>query len=110
MRRRLIIVGLLILVAIAVRGIWEVYNKERDSRLRRQEAEAQLANLEGREASLRADIAQLKSDRGIEEVLRQEYELAREGEGVVVIVGEKEEAPPPEPSSFPWLEKAFPWW
>lgn len=101
---------MLILVAVAVRGVWGVYQKERESRQLREEAEFQLEGLEGREAALRSDLAALKSDRGMEEVLREEYELAKEGEGLIVIV--EPPAPPPQEASAAslWLHKAFPWW
>ena len=110
LRRRLLLVALLILVAVAVRGVWGVYQKEKESRVLREEAESQLGDLKNREASLRADISKLKSDRGMEEVLRGEYELAKEGEGLIVIVDPP--APPPEERSgtMEWLHRAFSWW
>ena len=109
MKRRLIILGLLILLAIAVRGIWGVYQKEQESRALRQEAEAQLDNLKDRESGLRESISQLKSDRGMEEVLREEYELARDGEGVIVIVEPKAAPSEPQPSTFQRIRGWFSW-
>lgn len=110
LQRRLIIVCLLILVAVAVRGVWGVYQKERESRMLREEAEIQLADLKTREASLRDDISELKSDRGMEEVLREEYQLAQPGEGLIVIVEPKETSPASSSKAMEWLHKAFPWW
>lgn len=110
LQRRIFLVILLLLVAVAVRGVWGVYQKEQESRQLRQEAELQLADLKAREASLRADISELKSDRGMEAVLRQEYELAREGEGLIVIVEPNTPSPEPESRTRQWLHKAFPWW
>jgi cell division protein FtsB len=110
LKRRLVLAGLLLLVALGIRGIWGVYQKLEESRALRHESEVQLQGLKEREAALRGDIAKLKSDRGVEEVLRGEYELAREGEGVIVIVEPQQEAPEPESSSFQPLKKLFQWW
>lgn len=109
MKRRLLLLGLLLLIAIAVRGVWGVYAKLQESRVLRQEAESQLANLQAREANLRADISKLKSERGVEEVLREEYELAREGEGVVVIVQPQETKSEPIPTAFQRFTSWFGW-
>ena len=109
MKRRLIIAGLLLFLAVAVRGIWGVYQKLQESRTFRHEAEAQLGNLKEREASLRADISKLKSDRGMEEVLREEYELARDGEGVIVIVEPQTAPSEPQLSAFQRFRSWFSW-
>lgn len=95
MWRRVAAAGLLIILAIGVRGVWGVYKKEVESRKLRVEAEAKLSDLQQREAELRADISVLRTDRGVEEQLRERYDLAKQDEGVVVIV--EPPAPPPEP-------------
>jgi cell division protein FtsB len=111
MRRRLLILALLVLVLAALRGVWSVYTKEQDSRAMRTDAEQQLAELERREMDLRGDIARLSSERGVEEVLREEYEFGESGEGVIVIVGHKEPPPPPEPTRLQrWFDKTLHWW
>ena len=107
MRRRIIIIVLLLILAGAVRGVWGVYHKEYESSLLRVEAEAQLEGVKEREMQLRADLARLKSERGIEEVLRKEYELAREGEGVLVIIDDEPEEAPPPVREKTWWEWAW---
>ncbi len=107
MRRRLVILALLAFVFVGVRGVWGVYEKERESRTLRAETETQLAKLKIRETDLRRDMAALKSERGIEEVLREEYELAKEGEGVIVIV---DSAEPPQKESAPTRMQRFGSW
>ncbi len=110
MRRRLVILALLALVFVGVRGVWGVYQKEHESRALRAETEMRLAELKIREADLRRDMAALKSERGIEEVLREEYELAKEGEGVIVIVDPSEPAlKDPEPTRMQRIGSWFGW-
>ena len=110
MKRRLIVLALLLVVAVGVKGVWGVYQKQVESRALRAEAEGQLLQLQAREQDLRRDIARLKDDRGIEAVLREEYQLAGEGEGVIVIVEPKEEKVEPEPTTFERFQSAFRWW
>lgn len=105
--RRLLLVAVLLLIAGAAQGVWKAYQTAQNSRVLRSQAEVRMYELTEREATLKADIAALKSDRGVEEALRETYGLGREGEGVVVIV-ESQSAPPPEKES--WSERFFPWW
>src|SRR3989344_3326951 len=109
MWRRLAAVVLLVVVAIGVRGVWGVYKKAQESHELRVEAEAKLNDLKQREAELRADISMLRTDRGIEEQLRERYDLAKDNEGVVVIV--EPPAPPqePRPSPFQRFKSMFSW-
>ncbi|MFZ2555273.1 MAG: hypothetical protein WAZ27_01575 [Minisyncoccia bacterium] len=92
---RLGAVLLLVVLAIALRGVWGVYKKAQESRVIREEAEATLGDLQVREAELRGEISVLSTDRGVEQELRERYDLAKADEGVVVIV--EPPAPPPEP-------------
>lgn len=104
--------GLVLLLSLVVlREVWEVYQKKQDSSRSREEAEVKLLDLKRREATLRADIAALKTDRGLEDALRREYGVGREGEGLIVIV---EPAAEPVPKDERWsielLQQALPWW
>ncbi len=105
MKRRLLIVGLVLLVGVLGRGVYGVIQKERESRLLRDDAQQELADLQAREADIRTSIAELASERGIEQALRSEYELAKEGEEVIVIVGAQE-----EPESEFVASPAALWW
>ena len=109
--RRLLLLALVGLVAVAILGTWGAYEKERESYALRLEAEGQLNDLSTRQSQLDADIASLETDRGKEEVLREQYALAARGEGLIVIV----ETPPVAPtratsSVIEWFKKAFSWW
>lgn len=110
--RRLGVVGLLCLVAAALWGVWGVRGKERDSAALRAEAEMARDELLQRQARLEAELAQLATDRGLEEQLRRQYGLAAEGESLIVIV-DPATATPLRPRSSPvreWIERTFSWW
>ena len=109
--RRLGTLGLLIVVGVVAVGVWNVYRKERESRVLRTQAEMQRDSLAEQSATLDAETAKLKTDRGKEEALREQYDVGRKGEGLIVIV----EPPEPQPiaTSTSFMErfrKAFTWW
>lgn len=109
--RRLILLGLFALIVLSAMGVWSAYKKQQESRLLRKEAEMQLGDLSKRQAQLDADIASLETDRGKEQVLREQYALAARGEGLIVIVDTPPVAPTHATSSFvDWLKKTFTWW
>lgn len=109
MWRRLIVIALLVVLAIGVRGVWGVYKKEQESRILRSEAQAKLDDLQQREAELRANISTLRTDRGIEEQLRERYDLAKADEGVIVIVEPPASPPEPRPTTFQKFRGWFTW-
>jgi cell division protein FtsB len=110
--RRLLLLALGVLIVVALFGVWNVYQKDRESEALKKQAQVQLSDLAGREAQLNADIATLQTDRGKEAALRQEYALAAKGEGLIVIVDPASGTPIEATSSafVQWLHKTFPWW
>ncbi|RJR14024.1 hypothetical protein C4585_00955 [Candidatus Parcubacteria bacterium] len=103
--RRIGLVALCIIVFIAASGVYKVYQKEKESRESRVQAENEYAELQKRETRLKEDLAMLQTDRGMEEALRQQYELAESGENLIVIV-EPPTIPSTEATSSP-LQKWF---
>ncbi len=73
-------------------GVWGIYAKERLTRATLESRQEELAEVEGRERELATSINELKTPRGVEKELREKFEVARPGEGVLVIV----EGPPHE--------------
>ncbi len=71
-------------------SVYERFTREREMAARRHELEGKLEELQAQATALEAEVGRLKSDRGIEEELRDRYEVARSGEQVVVIVGEQQ--------------------
>ena len=109
--RRLVIVALLILVIAVAWGVWNAYQKERESGALRAEAEAQLGDFAQRQTKLIDDIADLQTDRGKEEVLREQYALGAIGEGLIVIVDQPAAEPVHATSTIlDKFRKAFRWW
>lgn len=109
--KRMLVVGLLALVALASSAAWGAYQKARESHLMRAQAETTLSELSAREAELSADIAKLSTDRGKEEALREQYPLAKDGEGLIIIVDQAStQVSSPTPSMFDWFQRTLRWW
>jgi cell division protein FtsB len=110
--RRLVILGLFLLVAFAASGVWNAYQKEKESRELRAQTQAQLNDLTTQQGELSSDIDKLQTERGKEAVLRQQYALAAKGEGMIVIVDPSTSTQVAATSSAfaEWLHNTFPWW
>lgn len=68
-------------------SVYERFTREREVAARRHELESKLEELKIQASVLEAEVMRLKSERGIEEELRDRFEVAKDGEQVVVIVG-----------------------
>lgn len=79
---------LFVLSVIVARGAWQVYQKAAIARAERVEAESSLGELVSRTKGLEESIDRLKSERGVEEEIRQKFTVARSGEEVVIVVDE----------------------
>ena len=109
--RRVLLLIVLVLVIFGLSGVWRIYKRERESAALNSESAARLADLTWPEAKLRADIAQLGTDRGKEAALREQYRMGKPGEKLIVIVN------PPTPIAVPaistpiieWFKNIFLW-
>ncbi len=77
------------LIAYSAYGRYEV---EQDMAEKLELREAELAALEERAASLQASVLHLSDERGIEEELRNRFDVAKEGEQVVIILDDGSES------------------
>ena len=110
--RRLMLLGLFLLVVLAMSGVWGVYRKDQESAILKEEAVAQLNALSSQQDQLAASIGELQTERGKEAALRQQYNVGNAGEGMVIIVE------PPKPAMTTatttpfqaWLQHTFSWW
>ncbi len=104
---RLSIVFLAVLAVVLSRAGWERYVAEREVAERRQAVELELAALAIRKAELEGQVEYMAKERGIEEEIRSNFDVAREGEQVAILVGE---APAVETEESETETKKYPWW
>jgi len=81
------VLGVLMMVffisAWSLLGFW---GKMSDTNKNKQLAQEKLQDLQQSKSKLESDISKLETERGVEEVLRENFGLAREGEGLIVVV------------------------
>jgi cell division protein FtsB len=68
--------------------IIDLIQKERETSHKKELILDQIDTLKSRESSLNNDIAKLETEEGREEIIREKYQVAKEGEKMVIIVDE----------------------
>ena len=76
------------LLFVVIGGAWQIYQKAMVARAERDITARGFADLQSRTKELETSIARLKSNKGIEEEIRQKYTVARDGEEIVIVVDE----------------------
>ena len=86
-----VILALFLLLILVAKATWSVYNKEHESRKRLDSVESSLTALQAREKKLREDIDRLKTPEGMETQIREQFQVAKPGERMVVLVDGKKD-------------------
>lgn len=110
LRSRLLQAGLLVAIVLVSHSAYERYEVAERMKDRRVAREEQVAALAAREAALRAEVEYLSHERGIEAEIRRQFDVAREGEQVVVIVEEESNGPEVLPLTAPTTTLDSPAW
>ncbi len=105
-----------LVVLIALMG-WQVYDRytiERSVAERRASTEAEYADMHAQRAELAQQVENMQDDFGIEAEIRQNFDVAREGEQIVIILDDdleevpERDGPTPEEDTAdtpaPWYE------
>ncbi len=90
-----ILVLFLIFIFLTI-SVYERYTIEREMSHRRSEIEAEQKALTVRKDEIQKKVDYLQAERGIEEELRKKFDVAKEGEQVVILLGETYQETPPE--------------
>ncbi len=91
-----VLFGLLLVLIVVSKATFSLYAKERESQRNLSLAEANLSTLSLREERLKSDIARLKTSEGIDAEIRSQFQVAKPGERMVVLVDDrKKEAEAP---------------
>lgn len=98
---------LLVILASVLVSAYDRYKIARDMAGRRAEAEAELAELKARQDDLKKEVEYLSNERGIEAEVRRQFDVARDGEQVVIIMGTDEPVASTTATSTP---KTRPWY
>src|SRR3989344_4249502 len=99
-----------VLVLFFAWGVIGFMGKMEITRQNRKVAENKIAELEERKEKLSSEIAKLKTESGVEESIREKFGLAKEGEGLIVVVEDKNPPKDQDTSSggfFSFLKNLF---
>lgn len=88
---RITAVVCIVLGIVLLLSVYERYTIEREMAERRHAAEEELVELHARKAELETKVEYVTADHGIEAEIRKHFDVAKEGEQVVIIVDEREE-------------------
>jgi len=77
---------LLVVIFVLTRGVFGVYEKEKNTKIDLQHLELQKADLENRYDAISKEANTLQTDAGLETAIREKFDVAKKGEGVIVIV------------------------
>ncbi len=102
-----VLVGLFVLLVVVSKATWSVYAKERDSGANLSRVETELQSLSEREQKLRTDIERLKTPEGIESEIRGQFQVAKPGERMVVLVDDKKDIPQEQAAERSLVSKFF---
>lgn len=84
-------------------SVWGAFQKERETITKKNQREDVLNELQERKDILIEEIDSLKTDRGIEAEIREKFEVANEGENIIIIV----DPPESDVADFIFEEKSI---
>ncbi len=93
LRPKLMIAGMALVILLLIRGNWSLYQKEKESSENAARAQAELNDLMQRQQSLQDETTRLQSSSGVEEEIRDKFQVAKDGENIMVIVDKPEDTP-----------------
>lgn len=94
------LIVLIFLIILLIKGVFTLYLRNKESIVVRDSAQVRLMELENRRNSLNSEIEKLNRDEGVEEEIREKFNVAKPGENVVLIVPEEIATTTPEKQGF----------
>ena len=88
------IIVLALVILYFSRSVWGVYERWNRNRKERNEAQSRYQNLEKRNKELEASVAGLKTERGWEAEVRKNFQVAKPGEELIIILDEEADTKP----------------
>lgn len=110
LRSPLALILLIILCLFMARVVYDRYSIASEMAAREAQSKAELQALEERQAKLKEKVEYLSNDRGIEAEMRRNFDVARDGEQVVIILDKKTEESTIEPLDTQTKEVDTPWY
>ncbi|MFA5023298.1 MAG: septum formation initiator family protein [Candidatus Paceibacterota bacterium] len=100
----LILLGLVIICLVFARATWSLYQKNQAALNNLHASTRRIEKLTERESVLRDKIERLKTPRGVEEEIRNNFPMVKPGEQVINLVDKE------KPASTTTATATKPWW
>ena len=84
-----VLVVLSLLLILFLFDVVKLASKASETKKNKEIAQAKITELQEQKVKLEADIQKLNTEKGIEENIREKFGLAKEGEGMIVIVDDE---------------------
>ncbi len=104
---RTTLIILLFILVFTAKGVFNIYLRNRESVLARNETAMRLKDLEGRKELLNLEISRLNENDGIEREIREKFNVVKPGENVAIIVPDEIVETKEEKSGF--FERFWNW-
>lgn len=105
------VLGVLVLLCVPLLfSVHERWVVEREMAARLQETQQERQTLLERKDSLEQRVEYLKDERGIEAEIRRNFDIAKEGEQVIIILEDEARAEQDVVTSSPEIEDESPWY
>ncbi len=98
---------LAIILLLSLRGTWSIMNKKLESEQYVQNLERESQQLEERQKSLEEDINYLSTEEGIDEEIKERFNVSKAGERVVIIVDPKPVATSTTENGQVWYKRMW---
>lgn len=85
------VLGVFVLMIILAQAAYGMYRKDREAVYAKNLSEEKYQELTIKKQELTKELAKLDTEEGIDQAVRDRFDVAREGEGVVVIVDDSSE-------------------
>lgn len=87
------LLALLVVVIFFTKGVISVYEKAQSTKIELKRLEAEKDDVQSRYDTISKESDNLKTEEGMESAIRQKFDVAKRGEGVIVIVDKTVEQP-----------------
>ncbi len=100
MNSKITLFVLIFLLFIAGRSTWALYGKNQEAAMKKDFFFRENEGIKDRQEFLKKEIHNLKTDEGVEEILRQKFNIKKEGEEVLVVIDDQESGEEEKSSSL----------
>jgi cell division protein FtsB len=101
---RLVLAGLILVLFVVARATWSLYQKDRLARNNLSSSVERMKRLSDRQVVLQDKIERLKTPRGVEEEIRNNFPVVKAGEQVINIVEDELKPTTTSTTTKPWWQ------